>query len=62
MLIPVSRVSGVLLIVALACAAQTSGQPEAVSPSGVKFFSQPDEKGVVVEAERNSLLIQKTSS
>jgi tetratricopeptide (TPR) repeat protein len=52
MLIPVSRVSWVLLMIALACAAQTPGQPEATSPSGAKFFSQPDEKGVVAEAEK----------
>jgi len=52
MLIPVSRVSWVLLMIALACAAQTPGQPEAISPSGAKFFSQPDEKGVVAEAEK----------
>jgi tetratricopeptide (TPR) repeat protein len=52
MLISVSRVSGALLMLALACAAQTPGQPEAVSPSGAKFFSQPDEKGIVAEAEK----------
>jgi tetratricopeptide (TPR) repeat protein len=52
MLIPVLRVSWVLLMIALACVAQTPGQPEATSPSGAKFFSQPDEKGVVAEAEK----------
>jgi tetratricopeptide (TPR) repeat protein len=59
MLIPVSRVCGVLFIAALTCAAQTPGQPEAVSPSGVKFFSQPDEKGVVAEAEKKLAADQK---
>ncbi|MEK6409415.1 MAG: tetratricopeptide repeat protein [Acidobacteriota bacterium] len=36
----------------LVCEAQTQGQPEAVSPRGAKFYSQPDEKGVVAEAEK----------
>ena len=52
MFVPLSRIVLVLLIAALVSAAQTSGEPEVVSPSGVKFFSQPDEKGVVVEAEK----------
>jgi tetratricopeptide (TPR) repeat protein len=52
MLVPLSRVTGVLLMVAIAGAAQAPTQPEVVSPSGVKFFSQPDEKGIVAEAEK----------
>src|SRR5262245_16114787 len=52
MLVPLTRVIGVLLISALAGAAQAPAQPEVVSPSGAKFFSQLDEKGIVAEAEK----------
>jgi len=40
-----------MLLLSLICVAQT--QPEVVSPLGAKFYSQPDEKSVVAEAEKN---------
>ncbi|MEK6299406.1 MAG: tetratricopeptide repeat protein [Acidobacteriota bacterium] len=39
------------LAVSFPAAAQRDGAPELVSPLGVKFYSQPDEKGAVAEAE-----------
>jgi tetratricopeptide (TPR) repeat protein len=45
--------SGFLLfILCVSAVAQTSGTPEYVSPSGVKYFAQPDEKDAVAEAEK----------
>lgn len=52
MLLQVTRVSVVILMVVLAGAGQKQDQPEIVSPLGVKFYSQPDEKNVVAEAEK----------
>lgn len=52
MLAPVTRAAVMMLMVALACAAQTQTQPEVVSPLGAKFYSQPDEKSIVAEAEK----------
>ena len=52
MLLQMTRGFAVVLLLTLGCAAQTQGRPEIVSPFGVKFYSQPDEKGVVVEAEK----------
>ena len=40
-------------VLSISVLAQTAGEPEAVSPTGVKFYSMPDEKGVVAEAEKN---------
>ncbi|HSE99040.1 MAG TPA: hypothetical protein VLD57_12300, partial [Blastocatellia bacterium] len=40
------------LAFAVSALAQTMGTPEAVSPSGAKFYAQPDEKGQVAEAEK----------
>jgi tetratricopeptide (TPR) repeat protein len=44
--------AALLLLLASIGPAQTAGQPEFVSPSGLKFFSQQDEKGQVAEAEK----------
>jgi len=52
MLILLTRVAATMLMAALICGAQTQGQPEVVSPLGAKFYSQPDEKSVVAEAEK----------
>jgi tetratricopeptide (TPR) repeat protein len=41
-----------LVLAAFICAGQTPSQPELVSPLGVKFYSQPDEKNQVAEAEK----------
>lgn len=44
----------VVLVFALTISvlAQTDKEPEVVSPLGAKFYSQPDEKGEVAEAEK----------
>jgi tetratricopeptide (TPR) repeat protein len=41
-----------LLLTPLSLLAQTSGTPELVTPSGTKFYAQPDEKNTVAEAEK----------
>ncbi|MEW6129309.1 MAG: tetratricopeptide repeat protein [Acidobacteriota bacterium] len=41
-----------LLMFACGVAAQTAGTPEMISPNGVKFYANPDEKNVVAEAEQ----------
>ena len=40
------------LVCALPAFSQTASEPEYVSPSGIKYFSQADEKNVVAEAEK----------
>jgi tetratricopeptide (TPR) repeat protein len=40
------------LMLGVLCQSQTKSEPELVSPLGVKFYSQPDEKGQVAEAEK----------
>lgn len=52
MLLSITRVSMTMWILVFAGAAQTQNQPEVVSPVGTKFYSQPDEKGIVAEAEK----------
>ncbi|HLF84453.1 MAG TPA: tetratricopeptide repeat protein [Blastocatellia bacterium] len=52
MLLRLTRSTAMVLMVALICGAQTQSQPEVVSPLGAKFYSQPDEKSVVAEAEK----------
>ncbi|MEK6325525.1 MAG: tetratricopeptide repeat protein [Acidobacteriota bacterium] len=47
-----TRTTAVLLMLALNCGAQTKSEPEFVSPLGAKFYSQPDEKGQIAEAEK----------
>jgi tetratricopeptide (TPR) repeat protein len=42
----------IIWMAALVSAAQTQSPPEVVSPLGAKFYSQPDEKGIVAEAEK----------
>lgn len=44
--------SATLLMFVIVSQAQAQGVPEAVSPLGTKFYSQPDEKGQVAEAEK----------
>jgi len=44
--------AAMLMIAAFTCAGQTPNEPELVSPFGVKFYSQPDEKNQIVEAEK----------
>ena len=39
-------------ILSISAFAQTA-EPEAVSPTGAKFYANPDEKGAVAEAEKN---------
>jgi tetratricopeptide (TPR) repeat protein len=41
-----------LMLSPLSLFAQTSGTPEFVSPSGTKYYSQPDEKNTVAEAAK----------
>jgi tetratricopeptide (TPR) repeat protein len=41
-----------VLVLSFSALAQDAGVPEAVSPLGAKFYAQPDEKGVVAEAEK----------
>lgn len=41
-----------MLLLVLVCEARSQSRPEAVSPGGTPFYSQPDEKGVVAEAEK----------
>lgn len=48
----VTRVSMIMWMAVFASAAQTQSPPEVVSPLGAKFYSQPDEKGIVAEAEK----------
>ena len=45
---------GVLMFMLLgvSTAAQSESAPEVISPGGARFFAQPDEKGVVAEAEK----------
>jgi tetratricopeptide (TPR) repeat protein len=40
------------MLLAVPAAAQSESAPEVVSPFGAKFYPQPDEKGVVAEAEK----------
>lgn len=42
----------IVLVLAVPAAAQGDSAPEVVSPLGAKFYAQPDEKGVVAEAEK----------
>ena len=42
----------VLMLTPLSLLAQTTGTPELVTPSGAKFYAQPDEKNTVAEAEK----------
>jgi len=42
----------IVMTISVASAAQTQNEPEVVSPLGVKFYSLPDEKSVVAEAEK----------
>lgn len=42
----------IVLLFAVPAAAQGESAPEVVSPVGAKFYAQPDEKGVVAEAEK----------
>ena len=41
-----------LSALAISVAAQAQGEPELVSPLGGKFYSQPDEKGLIADAEK----------
>jgi tetratricopeptide (TPR) repeat protein len=41
-----------VLLLAVPAAAQGDSAPEVVSPLGGRFYAQPDEKGVVAEAEK----------
>lgn len=41
-----------ILVLSTLAAARAQGEPELVSPFGVKFYSQPDEKGLIAEAEK----------
>lgn len=47
-----TRVTATTFMLVLICVAQTQNQPEVISPLGEKFYSQPDEKGLVAEAEK----------
>ncbi|HEX5736058.1 MAG TPA: tetratricopeptide repeat protein [Blastocatellia bacterium] len=40
-------------VLSISAFAQTTTEPEAVSPAGTKFYANPDEKGAVAEAEKN---------
>lgn len=42
----------IVLLLAVPASAQSDSAPEVVSPLGAKFYAQPDEKGVVAEAEK----------
>jgi tetratricopeptide (TPR) repeat protein len=48
------RVAAIVPMLAIAGLAQTQSQPELVSPLGVTFYAQPDEKGTVAEAEKKA--------
>ncbi|HZM86019.1 MAG TPA: tetratricopeptide repeat protein [Blastocatellia bacterium] len=52
MLLSATRFLVIAITVTVASAAQTQNEPEVVSPLGVKFYSLPDEKSVVAEAEK----------
>lgn len=41
----------IVLALALSALTQTQGEPEFVSPLGVKYYPQPDDKGLIAEAE-----------
>ena len=41
----------VMLALALSVLTQTQGEPELVSPLGVKFYALPDEQGLIAEAQ-----------
>ncbi|HJQ71042.1 MAG TPA: tetratricopeptide repeat protein [Blastocatellia bacterium] len=43
----------VISFISMPALAQTPPAPEAVSPTGAKFYANPDEKGAVAEAEKN---------
>ncbi len=43
----------VISILSISISAQTTTEPEAVSPTGTKFYANPDEKGAIAEAEKN---------
>ena len=40
-------------VLSVSVLAQAAAEPEAVSPTGAKFYPMPDEKGVVAEAEKS---------
>lgn len=42
----------ILVLFTLSAAAQTTGTPEYISPSGARFYAQADEKNTVAEAEK----------
>ncbi|MFY9607221.1 MAG: tetratricopeptide repeat protein [Blastocatellia bacterium] len=42
----------IVLVLAVPAVAQGYSPPEVVSPLGARFYAQPDEKGVVAEAEK----------
>ena len=52
MLALATRGTLLLTLIVLSCGAQTQSEPEVVSPFGSKFYSQPDEKNIVAEAEK----------
>ncbi|HSE38939.1 MAG TPA: tetratricopeptide repeat protein [Blastocatellia bacterium] len=52
MLLSIARVSMTMWMLVFAGGAQTQNQPEVVSPAGSKFYSQPDEKGIVADAQK----------
>src|SRR6185503_8068752 len=52
MLQRIMTATALLLSAASFCASQTPNQPELVSPFGAKFYSQPDDKNQIVEAEK----------
>ena len=47
--LPLAERSPVLTLVV----GEGTAEPEAVSPTGAKFYANPDEKGAVAEAEKN---------
>jgi Flp pilus assembly protein TadD len=49
-----------IMLLSVRSAAQTQSQPEVISPLGAKFYSQPDEKRQVAEAE-NKLTANPTN-
>jgi tetratricopeptide (TPR) repeat protein len=49
-----------IMLLSVGSAAQTQSQPEVISPLGAKFYSQPDEKRQVAEAE-NKLTANPTN-
>jgi len=43
----------VISILSISVFAQTTTEPEATSPTGIKFYANADEKGAVAEAQKN---------